>query len=588
MSELVSFDRLLANYLDGTATPQEVDQLGELLLSEAKYGERASEMSLLHYHVGELFDEQQFHALLDHYSGSRRRLPEAFSARSSTETSAGRVSSFPRSGFFNSWPKRFGWLAAACVLLVFTLLAVDSLYSPGEESTAVVLDSPPDAQPRSESVATVTQLAEVAWSEGAPIFVPGQPLAPESRIRFESGLAKLTFECGAEVVLEGPCDFMVRDAMVGVLHQGKITANVPRRAFAFAILSPGVDFIDVGTSFGLSVDDTGNSELHVFEGEVLYNNSNRPAQSERNPAVHVMEKQAVGFAAGNPETIVFDEKQFSPLLAFRKARTLHDPPPVAGDLALWLAADTGISTDPEGRLVAWQDIVTNDNRSGEDATQSDEVARPEWLADAIHDRAAVRFNGTSDYLITTPLETTDNQTVFLVIQYSEQAFSSDRQWGGQILNYDGPPSREASNTFAPGILQIGEPLLAEEFQPSLLTAQVFAGFIGSAVVESGRVDAQPLGVNKPAVVCYRYEYTEGESQMWINGKVYGQARAFAPQALTSRKIIGRHAWKELYFGGDLGELLIYNRALPETEVEAITTHLADKYRIELETDHSAN
>ena len=65
-------------------------------------------------------------------------------------------------------------------------------------------------------------------------------------------MVKVTFECGAEVVLQGPCDFVAESQMIGFLKSGKITANVPHRAFSFAIRSPEVDFVDLGTAFGIS------------------------------------------------------------------------------------------------------------------------------------------------------------------------------------------------------------------------------------------------------------------------------------------------------------------------------------------------
>jgi hypothetical protein len=39
---------------------------------------------------------------------------------------------------------------------------------------------------------------------------------------------------------------------------------------------------------------------------------------------------------------------------------------------------------------------------------------------------------------------------------------------------------------------------------------------------------------------------------------------------------------ELYFGGDLGEMLIYNKALSPTELADTTAYLANKYAIKLE------
>src|SRR5262249_55509183 len=137
------------------------------------------------------------------------------------------------------------------------------------------------------------------------------------------------------------------------------------------------------------------------------------------------------------------------------------------------------------------------NHSAEDAVQSSPDARPSVISQAINGHPSIRFDGKDDYLLTTPLETTDDQTVFIVGQFTPSAFDADRRWGGQILNYDGPPSRYLSNLLEPGVLQIGEPLLETQFKPTLLTAQVFAGFIGSATVEVGRVDAELAGADAP-------------------------------------------------------------------------------------------
>ena len=288
--------------------------------------------------------------------------------------------------------------------------------------------------------------------------------------------------------------------------------------------------------------------------------------------------------AGQPSDIAMNQEQFARLIAMRRAADVEAGHLIEDKLALWLAADVAVTTDAADRVISWQDIVYGDNKSGEDAIQVDEKARPMLVKDGINGRPAIRFDGESDYLLTTPLETTDDQTVMFVCQFGQQAFRPGRKWGGQVINYDGPPNRYLSDTSKPGVLQIGEPLLENEFKPSLFTGQVFAGFIGSATVESGRVDAAPVGPETPVVVTYvyDYEYEHGKSYLMINGRKYGEARAFAPQGITSRKIIGRHAWMELYFGGDLGEMLIYNKALSPDELAQTTTYLADKYAIPLD------
>jgi hypothetical protein len=277
-----------------------------------------------------------------------------------------------------------------------------------------------------------------------------------------------------------------------------------------------------------------------------------------------------------------NEEQFAGLISLRRSVDRQPRALTPNDLALWLSADIAVITDEQHRVPCWPDIVYGENVSAEDAIQANGRARPRLIENAIHGMPAVRFDGESDFLLTTPLETTDNQTVLLVCQFSQTAFDKKRIWGGQIVNYDGPPNRYLSTTLEPGVLQIGEPLLAHEFKPSLLTSQVFAGFIGSATVEAGRVDAHQIGADVPVVVAYRYDFANKVAEMWINGRSSGTALAFAPQEITSRKIIGRHAWMQLFFRGDLAELLIYNKALSADELNATTAYLAEKYSIAIE------
>jgi len=398
-------------------------------------------------------------------------------------------------------------------------------------------------------------------------------------------MAKVTFDCGAEIVLEGPCEFVAREPMVGYLKFGKITADVPRRAFAFAILSPKVDFVDLGTSFGVSIGEQGETELHVFRGEVLCSRSDREVQ-DRGTVYHVTQNNAVEFAniKGRPNDIAMNEKIFAEHFNLRRGEDSQNGHVPENKLALWLAADSGVSTDSNERVISWRDILYGENQSGEDAIQADELARPAIVHDAFAGRPVIRFNGTSDFLLTTPLATTDDQTVAMVCQFAPSAMDKSRRWGGQILNYDGPPSRYLSDTLEPGVLQIGEPLLEHEFKPTLVSAQVFAGFFGSATVESGRVDAAPVGISAPVVLTYRYDLGAGRATLAINGKPFSETRAFAPQAITSRKIIGRHAWMENFFHGDLAELMIYNKALTPDELDKLTEYLIEKYSIKLSSN----
>jgi Concanavalin A-like lectin/glucanases superfamily len=577
MSDYPDLDRLLSRYLDGSVDADELALLESQLAVDEHFAEHFARWCLAHRQVSELLTENKLHRLMDQFVTTAPGLPKQ-TVNQLRESSAAVAR--------KQYRRTLVWMActSAVVLSAIWLLAIRS--QPESEENGVRLADAAVDSSAPKVVATLTQVVDCAWAAGAPALHHGQLLRVGDQVALKSGMAKVTFDCGAEVVLEGPCDFWIHAPMEGHLLSGRITANVPRRAFSFAILSPQVDMVDLGTSFGVEVGDQGRTELHVFEGEVLCSEPAKQQLGKRNEIIHVTANNAMEFraASGEPSDIAMNQTPFSRLIALRRAADVQAGHLAENKLALWLAADVAVTTDSANRVISWQDIVYGDNKSGEDAIQVDEKARPLLVKDAVHGKPGIRFDGESDYLLTTPLETTDDQTVMFVCQFGPQAFRPGRKWGGQIINYDGPPSRYLSDTSQPGVLQIGEPLLEEEFKPSLLTGQVFAGFIGSATVESGRVDAVPVGMNEPVIVAfvYDYEYERGKSYLMINGRKCGEARAFAPQGITSRKIIGRHAWMDLYFGGDLAEMLIYNKALAPDELTQTTKYLADKYAIKLD------
>lgn len=594
MSEFSELDRLLSRYFDGSITAQELVALESRLLADEKFAEEASRWCLLHRQVSELLTETKLHALMDHFVKGSPAVPkDAVLHLASNGPRNGGSTPRKLAGVWMSARRLITWTALAATLCALVAAGFHfraprtSEVTPapntvaGDETTKPMVD----AETAQKFVATLTQVDDCVWEPGAAELHHGQQLVKGDQIALRSGMVKVTFDCGAEVVLEGPCDFWLHSPMIGYLVRGKITANVPRRAFSFAILSPQVDFVDLGTSFGVNAGANGRTELHVFTGEVLCSRRNEdPAQ--RSDVVHVQANKAMefGLRSEDPSHIAMDEQQFARLIALRRAAQVKSGHLVEDRLALWLAADVAVTTDADQRVVAWQDIVYGDNTSAEDAVQRDEKARPKLVANALNGQPAIRFDGESNYLLTTPLETTDDQTVVFVCQFSPNALGKDRRWGGQIINYDGPPSRYLSNTLEPGVLQIGEPLLENEFKPTMLTGQVFAGFIGSATVEAGRVDGTPVGADQPVIVSftYDYEYENGRAALAINGRTCGEAKAFAPQGITSRKIIGRHAWMQNYFHGDLAELLIYNKALSPQELADTTAYLAEKYAIALE------
>ncbi len=156
---------------------------------------------------------------------------------------------------------------------------------------------------------------------GAPSCITASCLPKGDSVALASGMAKVTYDCGAEVVLQGPCEFWLQSSMMGYLTSGRITANVPRRAFSFAILSPQVDLVDLGTSFGVEVGANGPDRA----ARLRRRSALQPAERRSGPAVsdviHVTANKAMEFGrgAGLPSDIAMNEEQFARLIALRRA-----------------------------------------------------------------------------------------------------------------------------------------------------------------------------------------------------------------------------------------------------------------------------
>lgn len=144
--------------------------------------------------------------------------------------------------------------------------------------------SPPGASDEDHfdnTVALVRADSSAEWEPGATPVDVGCRLAP-GPLRLKSGFVEIEFYSGAAVVLEGPADFEIVSPMEAFCSRGKLRATVPPHAKGFTIGTPRLDLIDRGTEFGLRVDGTASTEVHVFEGKVeLYKTGERKTSPER-------------------------------------------------------------------------------------------------------------------------------------------------------------------------------------------------------------------------------------------------------------------------------------------------------------------
>jgi hypothetical protein len=87
------------------------------------------------------------------------------------------------------------------------------------------------------------------------------------RFVLPDGSAQLHFFCGARMTIEGPAELEIQSAWKASCSSGSLFIEVPPAARGFVVTTPGSEIVDLGTAFGLQVQD-GNTKVEVLDGEI--------------------------------------------------------------------------------------------------------------------------------------------------------------------------------------------------------------------------------------------------------------------------------------------------------------------------------
>lgn len=157
----------------------------------------------------------------------------------------------------------------------------------------------PTAMPKRETFARIEETIDVEWGEGNPVFKPGAGIDNEI-IRFQKGIVKITIQNGAELILEGPSEFIVSGKLRTLCQKGKVNARIPKSARYFELTTPFFRIVDLGTEFSVAVDEQ-SSDVHVLSGKVELSRD----KNERLPLSQGESRRSA--RGGIFETIPFDE-----------------------------------------------------------------------------------------------------------------------------------------------------------------------------------------------------------------------------------------------------------------------------------------
>jgi len=210
-------------------------------------------------------------------------------------------------------------------------------------------------------------------------------------------------------------------------------------------------------------------------------------------------------------------------------------------LVLWLKADKGIITDTKGLDSLWQDQSGNKT----DAFQTTNTLRPSIVKNDINGRSALRFgNGT---FLNAPSRFPVNSSYTVIVVMCPQNLNVY----GHILS-------------------------------GTSTRYLWLG--GTAYPEFGQ-NYQSLGVSNyavPSAFCTIAAVANDSSKLaniYVNGK-NGDTATYRVTNSDSGISIGA-LWGENTFEGDIAEILVYNRALNNSELNAADAYLNGKYGINL-------
>jgi hypothetical protein len=216
----------------------------------------------------------------------------------------------------------------------------------------------------------------------------------------------------------------------------------------------------------------------------------------------------------------------------------------------------------EGAPVStWPDILVGDNQFPDDAWQFNERFCPIWVHDG-QGLPAVRFDGWSTYLATSPMATGDQQTAFVVFAPGPTSFAVESH-GAMLLKYGvDTPSLE----FA----------LLPDYSPR---ARVWASNSDGSTTNVGVLQGPRAKPHEPCAVAYSYDALADRAELTVNGKLVGTEQAPKSLEQHARKYIGSHAqpWHEMYFLGNIYEILVYNTTLDAPDRERVFQYLSKRY-----------
>lgn len=282
---------------------------------------------------------------------------------------------------------------------------------------------------------------------------------------------------------------------------------------------------------------------------------------------------AASFNGDISEILVFsralsssERQKIEQYLSDKYAITTTSGPENVPDCCLWLDASSGVTT-VDGNVSAWNDRSGNGNH----ASQSTVGSRPLYVASAQGGRPTLRFTDSSSHYMQTSshVDLPADCTFFAVYQTGNSFLSQYRI----LYSDDNFPSETAqffifAGRYTTGLINSGHAIAGQGSRTIYSTSGVINN--SSYIVSTTRSDGTSASTGKV--------YLNGIN---VSGAMSGGALS-VPSSSFGTSTIGRSGNNpSYYFQGDISEIIIFNRALSDTERVRVERYLSRKYEVGL-------
>ena len=119
------------------------------------------------------------------------------------------------------------------------------------------------------------------WDNVSGVISAGSTLYT-GPMSLKKGLAEIVLNNGAEIIVEGPCDFRLEDDYQIYLEVGSLVANIEKVSDKrLVVRTNNATVVDYGTEFGVYVDLSGNTTTRVYKGSVELRQGSDPFKYEK-------------------------------------------------------------------------------------------------------------------------------------------------------------------------------------------------------------------------------------------------------------------------------------------------------------------